>query len=201
MFSVKERLEFFDPVEVHYRRTMNPKKFFRIELTFHRAQSLAHHPRAFSSMEMDVFGIRLQPINLACMQERDSPIRADDDAIEILSLGAYAFEERPYLEMLLLVLLRINTFLRVPQGRLETHLIEWFEKIVERMKLEGADGIGFVSRGEDNFRQMIELHRVEHREPIHLRHLNVEENKVRFFFADHGRRFSAVAAFRDDLDV
>src|SRR2546423_3896811 len=136
MFSVKERLEFFDPVEVHHRRTMNPKKFFRIELTFHRAQSLAHHPRAFSSMKMDVFVIRLQPINLACMQERDSPIRADDDAIEILSLGAHAFEERPYLEMLLLVLLRMETFLRVPRSEEHTSELQSLAYLVCRLLLE-----------------------------------------------------------------
>src|SRR5438105_15417725 len=47
---------------------------------------------------------------------------------------------------------------------------------------------------------MLELECFEDREPIHLRHLDVEEYYVRFLFLDHRDGLSAIAALAYDVD-
>src|SRR4029453_2939891 len=43
VLTVKQRLQFFDALDIDDGRTMDAPEFFWIELRFHRAQCLPHH--------------------------------------------------------------------------------------------------------------------------------------------------------------
>src|SRR5205085_7933374 len=105
---------------------MDPDKFSRIQLFLHRAQSLADHPRSFAGVKMNVFIVRLEPVDFPGLKKSDPSVGANDNAIQILLLGANAIEQRAYLELFLFMMLGMETFLGVFQRGLEPHLVERF---------------------------------------------------------------------------
>src|SRR5882724_3047522 len=174
---------------------MDAQKFLRIKLAFDGGQRLPNHTGSFAGVKMNVFVIRFYPINLPGVKKGDTTIRANNDAIQVFLLGPDTFEKRSYLEAFVFFVLRMEAFFRILERGLEPDLIERLKQVVQRMKLEGSDRVGFVGRRKNNLRQMIEFDCVEHREPIHFRHLDVEEHKIGLFLPDRGDSFGAVSTF------
>ena len=73
------------------------------------------------------------------------------------------------------------------------------QKVVERVDLEGLDGVLVVGGGEDHLGQFFEA--FQQFEAGHAGHLDVEEEKVGRELRDHRERFLAVARFAGDLDL
>jgi hypothetical protein len=69
------------------------------------------------------------------------------------------------------------------------------------MKLKRSNGILLISSRKYDFRQPFNPDRFKHGEPIHLRHLHIEENNIRTFFPNHRYGFFAVTAFADNLEI
>src|SRR2546423_4422101 len=179
---------------------MDAEKFLRVKLAFDGSQRLTNHPGAFPGVKMNVFVIGFYPIDFAGLKKGDTSIRANNDAIQVFLLSPDAFEERSYLQAFVFFVLRMEAFFGILERGLEPNLVERFEQVIERMKLEGPDRVRFIGCRKNNFRQVIEPDRVQNRKPIHFRHLDVEKDKVRLFLPDRRDGFSAVTAFGDDLD-
>jgi len=75
---------------------------------------------------MNVFIVRLEPVDFSGLKKSDPSVGANDNAIQILLLGADAFEQGAYLELFLLMLLGMVTLLGIFQRGLEPHLVERF---------------------------------------------------------------------------
>jgi hypothetical protein len=69
------------------------------------------------------------------------------------------------------------------------------------VKLERSNSILLISCCEDNFRQSFSPDRFKHGQPVHLRHLHIEEDDIRALFPDHRDGFFAVIAFADNFEI
>ena len=100
---------------------------------------------------------------------------------------------------------------RAGKGFLEAHRVEWLEEKVERVDLEGAQGVIVVSRDEhDGWRpgpilrplvRVAALEGLDDLEAIDFRHLDIEEDEVGVGIVDGAQRFGAVRTFGYHFDV
>src|SRR5689334_2584179 len=90
---------------------------------------------------------------------------------------------------------------RALDGLLEPFAIERLQQIVEGVNFERPYGI-FIVRGNENRKWHIGARYCLHqREPVHLWHLDVEEEQVGFAPLDGPDRLLPVGALSDHLDV
>ena len=83
----------------------------------------------------------------------------------------------------------------------EPVLFHRLHQIVDRLRLEGADGMVGISGDEDEQRRL-DLHQpLDHREAVEAGHLDVEEDEIGLVGLDRAYRLAAVRAGLDDLDV
>src|SRR4051812_49546872 len=94
ILPIEQRLQLLDSLDVYHRGTMDPGKLRGIELALHRGQSLAHHPRTFSRMKMNVLIVSFYPVDLVNIQKRNPPVGLDDESVQIRLPGADPFQER-----------------------------------------------------------------------------------------------------------
>src|SRR5579872_1226959 len=80
----------------------------------------------------------------------------------------------------------------------ETLSVKRLQKVIDRMHIEGADGIFIV--GSNEYDGPIRANQLEHFEAVQLRHLNIEEEKIGFEFANHLHRIESVGALRNDFN-
>ena len=74
------------------------------------------------------------------------------------------------------------------------------EQIVERVQLEGLDGMPVVRGDEDDARRLLERSEVaRHLEPAHAGHLDVEQQDLRAARRNALHRLEAVACLADDV--
>jgi len=90
---------------------------------------------------------------------------------------------------------------RALEGALEALRRHRLEQVVERVHLERADRVLVEGRDEDDRRHPRRPARVDHREPVHPRHLHVEEEQVDVLALEHRERLRPVAALRHELGV
>jgi hypothetical protein len=76
---------------------MNTPEFCRIQLRLHRTQSLSNHRPRFTRVEMYVFVVGFDPIDLLRGQEGDSTACFDDKTLKVLRLVFNIFKQRAYL--------------------------------------------------------------------------------------------------------
>src|ERR1700716_3604938 len=69
------------------------------------------------------------------------------------------------------------------------------------MKLESSNRVRLIGRRKDDLRQMLQPESFKDLEPVHLRHLDIEENYIGPLFLDRREGLLAVAAFTYDLDL
>src|SRR4051794_25834473 len=102
---------------------MNAHESFRIELSFHRAQSLSHHPARAAGVEMHVLIVRFDPIDLPRAQKSDSSFRPDDKSLQILRRPFEVFQERPDLQASVFLPAITNLLFGAFEGVFEARLI------------------------------------------------------------------------------
>ena len=100
---------------------------------------------------------------------------------------------------------------RAGKGFLEAHRVEWLEEKVERVDLEGAQGVIVVSRDEhDGWRpgpilrplvRVAALEGLDDLEAIDFRHLDIEEDEVGTLLLDELQGLDAVGRLAEEADV
>ena len=86
------------------------------------------------------------------------------------------------------------------ERQVKTRVVERLQKIVERSRLEGAQGVLIVGRDEDDSGRDIAAQKFEHVEAVALGHLHIEEEQIWLVVSDHRRSVKAGATFGDDLN-
>jgi len=86
------------------------------------------------------------------------------------------------------------------QGRAEPGGLEGLEEVVERVDLEGVDGV-FVEGGDEDDDGGFFLQLTQDGEAGQLGHLDIDEKDVGEALAQSGEGGAAVAAFTNNLDV
>jgi len=79
--------------------------------------------------------------------------------------------------------------------------VDRLEQIIDRICLERPDSIPIVGRHERDERDRRVLQEANDAEPIHFRHLEVEERKVRPLRFDHAHGSGPVRRLTDELHV
>lgn len=92
-------------------------------------------------------------------------------------------------------------FARTTENMFEAIFGEGFQKVVEGVNFESAEGVVIVRSNENHRRHVVGADGVDHGESVARRHLDVEENKIGLEFLDGGDRGVATGGFADDLDV
>lgn len=82
----------------------------------------------------------------------------------------------------------------------EALVIERLEQVVERVHLEGLEGIGVVRGDEDDGGGEGGAHLAQHLEAVHARHLHVQEEHVHRVLAQGLHRLGAAGALAHHLD-
>ena len=90
---------------------------------------------------------------------------------------------------------------RVPEGGLEPWAAERLQQVIERVDLEGLQRILVVGGHEDDGGHAVGSERLADGEPVHRRHLNVEEDEIGRIAPDGLEGLGAVRALPDHLDV
>ncbi len=75
--------------------------------------------------------------------------------------------------------LRPDELTDAPQRRLEPLIAEGLQQVVERVGLEGLDGVFVVGGDEHGHRHQLGLDLAQHAETVQHRHLDVEEHQMR----------------------
>ena len=78
---------------------------------------------------------------------------------------------------------------------------ERLQQVIERVNLEGPQGVLVVSRHEDHGRHPVRPERIRQLEPGHARHLDVEEEQIRRGVAEGRDGLRAIRVFAHHLDV
>jgi hypothetical protein len=84
---------------------------------------------------------------------------------------------------------------------LKSGTIERLEQIVQRTNFECFDCVLIICGDEYDEGTILGSDGVKYLEPIHARHLNIQEHDIGPMFLDGCNRFKAVGGLRDDLDV
>jgi hypothetical protein len=85
-------------------------------------------------------------------------------------------------------------------GVKEAPVAEGFEQVVQGVDLEGTQRELVVGGDEDHVWHAVRPDRTEHFEPIHHRHLDVQEQEIGLDLLDRGHRRTAIGALTDDLN-
>jgi heterodisulfide reductase subunit B len=75
------------------------------------------------------------------------------------------------------------------------------ELVVERVGVEGAQGVLIVSGHKNRPRHAPDADAADHFEPVHLRHLDIQKDEVGLLRQDGGGRGLAVARFAHNLNI
>src|SRR6185437_5055749 len=135
-----------------------------------------------SGVQHRVLAVGFDPIDLTRLEKRNLPARPDHQPVD-----------RPLIEQ------RQQPTLGRTSQRLSKPLrLDRLEEIVDRVDVEGLDGVLVVRGDEDDGRQPIGRDGVEHLEAVEVGHLHVEEYKVGAVLEDRFDRFAASAALTND---
>src|SRR3954451_23988115 len=94
ILPVEQWLPVLDLLDVDHRRAMDPDKLRGIELALHRGQSLAHHPRTFGRMKMNILIVSFYPVDLVSVQKRNPAVGLDDEPLQIRLPRVDPFQQR-----------------------------------------------------------------------------------------------------------
>ena len=87
------------------------------------------------------------------------------------------------------------------ERRGEARVVDRFQQVVHRARLEGLDRVLVVSRDEHHDGQRLLRQMRQHLEARHARHLDVEKHQVGLVLDDRGERLAAVGALRHDFEI
>src|SRR5579859_7674253 len=108
--------------------------------------------RVAAAVYFDVIAGGLHPVDVLGPQKEDAASRLHDEAVGVMTLLLQRFQERQ--DALVERRRRRATQLRpgAIERRLEARLVERLEQKVQRMHLEGAEGMAIVGGHEDHRR-------------------------------------------------
>ena len=84
---------------------------------------------------------------------------------------------------------------------LEASIVDRFQQVVDRSRLECLDGVLIISRDEYQHGQRLMRNVGQHLESRHARHLDVEKHQVGVIGGDGGEGLTAIRTLRDDLEI
>src|SRR5678815_2562622 len=103
---------------------MDTAEFCRIQLRLHRTQGLSYHWSRFARVEVHVFVVGFNPINLVSAQESDATAGFDHEAIKVLRLVFDIFKQSAYLHSPVVLTLGPEPLFGIFDRVLESRLIE-----------------------------------------------------------------------------
>ena len=80
--------KFFNMLEIHDRRAMNPQKYVGIQFGFEISHGIAEHMAFFAGADSHIIFFRANPANIRDGQEEDSALGAKDQPVGIFLLLA-----------------------------------------------------------------------------------------------------------------
>src|SRR3954447_11985225 len=80
-------------------------------------------------------------------------------------------------------------------------MIEWFQQVIERMRVESLNRVLIVSGRKDNDWHCVGRNRLKHTKSVHIGKLNIKQQKVGLVLFQGGYGGSAGFALSNDLDV
>ncbi len=139
------------------------------------------------------------PVDIIHVDEPDPAARTHRDPLDLGSDRAQQFLD-PLIETL-----GVRRRLRRRSDPLERLTKpssgEGLQKVVERPGFERLDGMTIVGRHEHHRRHLIRTHRPQDLEPVHLRHLNIEEQHIRAVTKNRFDRRGTVLTLGHQLNV
>jgi hypothetical protein len=148
-----------------------------------------------------VVALGLDPVDLLRPDEDAAVARGHHQPLQVAAPPAHLLQQRPQPAVQVASRLLADPLARAVQRRLEALVVEGLQQVVQRLRLEGAQGELVVGGDEDHYGHTAGADRPEHVEAVDLRHLDVQEEQVRRRLLDHPDRFPAVRALGDDLHV
>src|SRR5687768_14144830 len=131
---------------------------------------------------MYVLAVGLDPVELRSFEEDDPPFRFDYETFQIGTLLSDGLEQSGDLLLVIVSLAAVSKFLvNSRHGLIETKLVERLQQVIERCGFECPNSVLLVRGNKDDLRQSGRAKSLKCREAVYLRHLHVEENKVRLF--------------------
>lgn len=175
-----------DPLEVNHLLAIGSKEGRWIDACFKVVERLGDHGAVVAEMYLGVASFNLKEADFAELDEPAAVSVFDEDLLGFCKVLDAGFRALGRLGELGLDLL---------ESLLETVFLEGLLEVVEGVVLEGFQGVLIVGSGEDDGRSLVEL--LEQLEAVFARHLNVEEEKVRFQFIDLLDSLVRVSRFPD----
>lgn len=187
--------DLFHAAEIHNRRAAQAQEMRGRQLSLQQAERLALDVILRSSVKDDVVPRGLRPVDFLDRDIND-PF-SDADADPARARGQQVAQRRLAAGAGLRAELGAHALQRLAQPGARGRL----QEVIERAGVKGAQGMLVVGRDENDGRQLLRPQGVEHVEPVHPRHLDVQEYQVRLVFADGGHRRRAVPAFAGYLYI
>ena len=171
---------------------MHAQEVRRIELAFELGHRLPHEDLALGRMQPDVLVRRLDPANLLDGDDLDAALPVNREA----GGGLARVDVRARVSAFTTT---TNELLHALEGLPETHVVEGLQQVVDRLLVEGPHRVLGVGGREHDGRPIVLGKLGQDGQPVHARHLHVEEHHVRSEGA-HGREgLHAIGADGDEL--
>jgi hypothetical protein len=165
----------------------------RVQLPLQRLDRLAHEVAAAGRVDPGVVVRGLDPVHVLDLQHRHPAVVLHEQSVGVLLTGSELRQDgvEPLIE-------RLRASLAEPRPSAterdsKTVLVEGLEQVVHGVHIERANRVLVVGGHEHDDGQRFSLERLQHAEPIELRHLDIEKHEIGSLSADDIHRLGTVA--------
>src|SRR5947199_317851 len=141
VLAVRPGLHLLDAVEPDDRGAVYAYELFGVELRFEAGDCLAQEVRLLARVYRDVVALGLDPVDLVRVEEEDAAPRLHDEPLAVARRLAHLFEEGEYARVHARAAVAPDLAFGALDGGLEALAVEGLQQVVERVELEGANGV------------------------------------------------------------
>ena len=143
-------------------------------------QVLAQQVGSTGHVQTDVVALGLDPVDVLRSDKDAAVARGHDQPPQVAVIAAHVLQQRLQATVQIASLLLTDPLARALQRRAEALVVERLQQVVQRMRLEGAQGELVVGGHEDHHGHTTDADRLQHVEAVDLGHLNVQEEQIRW---------------------
>ena len=200
LLATKVATDLRDRIDANYSGAMNLPELVRIELVDQLLDRLADQRLEGLGLHTSVFILGAEEKDLAGWNHADIRAHAGLNPSHVLArLETSAAESlRKLLQQIVhRIRLCLQPLAQAPAGERDALRLHGLEQVIDRAMVEGIDGILVVGGDEDQMRLSGE--RLCSLDTVHLGHVDIEKDDIRFEAVHHDDRLAAIAGLTHDL--